>query len=257
MCIHIELKSHCRRSSTICCTCVPYPNGSLFKIPGERAEPTELTASSWNQIRPLREEIASATIQGGAALASAVGLVYLVSRAWPRQDAPGLAALIVYGASMLIAFLASAFYHGVQHPRIRAILQEIDHCAIFLLIAGTYTPVALLPLRQHGGVTLLVSIWGLAVTGIVVRLSNGPLFERIALPLYLLTGWLGLAWSAPLSRQIGTVPILLMGAGAVSYTGGLLFYRWHGRPFSNSMWHLCVVAGAGWFFIAICRFLPT
>jgi hemolysin III len=229
----------------------------LFKIADERTKPTEQSVRSWTQIRPLREELASATIQGGAALASAVGLAYLGVQAWPRLDATGLAALIVYGASLLIAFLASAFYHGVQHPRIRVVLQEIDHCTIFLLIAGTYTPVALLPLRQRGGVALLVSIWMLAVTGIVVRLRNEPLFRRIALPLYLVMGWLGLGWGVPLYQQIGTVPILLMGAGAVSYTGGLLFYRWHGHPFSNSMWHLCVVAGATWFFIAICRFLPT
>jgi hemolysin III len=207
--------------------------------------------------RPLEEEIVSAAIQGGAAAASAVGLVYLVARAWPQQDALGLTGLIVYGASMFVAFLASALYHGVQHRQIKPILQKIDHCTIFLFIAGTYTPIALLPLRHHDGVALLAAVWPLAVAGIGLRLGNGPLFWRIAIPLYLLIGWLGLGWSATLYRTIGTVPLLFMIAGALSYTGGLAFYHWRRRPFANSMWHLCVVAGGACFFIAVTHFLET
>jgi len=224
---------------------------------GEPAGPARSSAAAWSHARPLREEITSAAIQGSAAAASAVGLAYLVERPWPLQDAYGIAALAVYGASMFIAFLVSALYHGVQRPRIRSILQRIDHCTIFLLIAGTYTPVALLPLRHHDGVALLAAIWTLAIAGIAMRLTNEPLFQRIAIPLYLAMGWLGLGWSVPLYQKIGATPILLMLAGAVSYSGGLLFYRWHRRPFSNSMWHLCVVAGGAWFFVAITRFVPA
>jgi Haemolysin-III related len=145
------------------------------------AEASKRTASAWTQVRPLREEIASAAIQGSAAAASAVGLAYLVTKALPRQDALELGALTAYGASMFIAFLASALYHAVQHQRARSVLQRVDHCTIFLLIAGTYTPVALLPLRHHDGIALLASIWTLALAGIVVRLCNVPLFQRIAI----------------------------------------------------------------------------
>jgi hemolysin III len=196
-------------------------------------------------------------IQGSAAAASALGLAYLLARAWPRHDTLGLAALAVYGSSMFIAFLTSALYHGVQHERIKPVLQQIDHCTIFILIAGTYTPIALLPLRNHDGASLLASIWALAIGGIVVRLTNRPLYRRIAIALYLVMGWLGLGWSVPLFRMIGTIPVLLMIAGGLSYTGGLLFYCWHRLPFSNPMWHLCVVAGSVWFFLAITRFLPV
>lgn len=207
------------------------------------------------QLRPLREEIASAAIQGGAAAASAVGLAYLVTRIWPQQDALGLGAVVVYGVSMIIAFLTSALYHGVQHARIKPVLQRIDHCTIFVFIAGTYTPVTLLPLRHREGEILLASIWALAVAGIVLRLMHGPLFQRFAIPLYLVMGWLCLGWSLPLYERVGAIPGLLMIAGGLCYTGGLLFYRWHRLPFSNSMWHLCVVAGSAWFFFAITRFL--
>jgi hemolysin III len=227
-----------------------------ISVIGETAKRGERTVSPSTQVRPLKEEIASAAIQGGAAAASAVGLAYLVIQVGPRQDALGLTALIVYGVSMFIAFLTSALYHGVQNQRVKAILQEIDHCTIFLLIAGTYTPVAMLPLRHHDGGALLATIWALAIAGIVLRLGKASRFRRIAIPFYLLMGWLGLGWSAPLYRAVGPGPILLMIAGAISYTGGLLFYRWQGREFANSVWHLCVVSGGACFFIAIARFLP-
>ena len=148
----------------------------------------ERTVSRAAHVRPLREEIASSLIQGGGAVASAAGLVYLVTRAWRQQHAPGPAAIVVYGASMVTAFLASALYHGVQQERIKRVLHRIDHCTIFLFIAGTYTPIALLPLRHHAGGILLASIWTLAVGGIVLRLMNEPFFRRIAVPLYLAMG---------------------------------------------------------------------
>jgi hemolysin III len=206
------------------------------------------------QVRPLREEIASTVIQGGAAAASAVGLVYLGTRPWPQQNGLWLAAMVVYGASMFVTFLTSALYHGVQHQRIKAVFRKFDHCTIFLFIAGTYTPVTLLPFRHHAGVMLLAAIWVLAIVGIVLRLMNEPVYHRVAIPLYLAMGWLCLGWSMPLYEMVGTVPILLMVAGGMSYTGGLLFYRWHRLPFSNPMWHVCVVAGSTAFFFAITRF---
>ena len=211
--------------------------------------------STATQVRPFREEIASALIQGSAAAASVVGLVYLVTQAQQQQSTLALAAIIVYGASMFIAFLTSALYHGVQQERIKPVLRTMDHCTIFLFIAGTYTPVALLPLRHHAGGFLLASIWTLAIAGIILRVMNRPIFRRVAVPLYLAMGWLCLGWSMPLHQMVGTTPLLFMIAGGLSYTGGLLFYRWNRLPFSIPMWHLCVVAGSTSFFFAITRFL--
>jgi hemolysin III len=213
------------------------------------------TVSTAAQIRPFREEIASALIQGGAAVVSAVGLVYLVTRGWRQQNVLGLAAIVVYGASMFVAFLTSSLYHGVQQERVKRLLRAFDQCTIFLFIAGTYTPVALLPLRHHAGGILLASIWTLAVAGIVLRLTNELLFRRAAIPLYLAMGWLCLGWGMPLYQTVGIVPISLMFAGGLCYTGGLLFYRWDRLPFSTPMWHLCVVAGSASFFLAISRVL--
>lgn len=214
-------------------------------------------ASMATQIRPAHEEMTSAAILGAAATASIVGLAYLTTRATPALGALALTSLSVYGASLVAAFATSALYHGAQCGRWRSIFQKIDHCTIFLLIAGTYTPVAMLPLRHHGGGVLLLSIWTLALGGVGLRLFGARLYDRVAVLLYLALGWLCLAWSVPLYQTVATIPILLMLAGALSYTGGLLFYRWHRLPFSNSIWHLCVVAGSAWFFIAITYLRPA
>ena len=212
------------------------------------------TTSMQARQRPLREEIASAAIQGTAAAASAAGLVHLLARPGAALDAVGTAALIVYGASMAVAFLASALYHGIRHARIKATFRTLDHCTIFVFIAGVYTPVTLLPLRDHGGAFLLVAIWSLALVGIALRLGNGALYRRVAVPLYLAMGWLGFAWGMPLYEEVGSTPILLMFAGGLCYTGGLVFYGWRRLPFSNPAWHLCVVAGSVCFFLAVADF---
>lgn len=138
--------------------------------------------STTRRVRPLLEEVASAVIQGGAAAASAFGLVYLVTRAWPQQNMLTLAAIVVYGGSMFIAFVTSAIYHGVQHRRIKALFQKIDQCTIFLFVAGTYTPFALLPFRHHAGVTLLTLIQTVAIAGIILRLTRESFFNPMGNP---------------------------------------------------------------------------
>ena len=198
-----------------------------------------------------QEEIASAAIQGIATAACVVALEYLVVQTWPQQNARGRVALVVYAVSMFTAFLASALYHGVQHEHIKPVFQAIDQCTIFLFIAGTYTPFTLLPLWHHAGELLFASIWTFALAGIVLRLTNEPLFQRVAIPLYLATGWLFLGWSIPLYQVLGTIPILLIATGGFSYMGGLMFHDGRRLPFSNPVWHLCVVAGSISFFFAI------
>lgn len=201
------------------------------------------------------EDIASAAIQGSAALASVAGFAFLVMRAWPHRGALPLLSVVVYGATLITAFAASALYHGIRQERAKRILGAIDHCTIFLLIAGTYTPVALLALWSHEGWLLLATIWVLAIAGAVLRLAHGPLFKRVAIPLYLAMGWLALMWSVPLYRSIGAVPLALCAAGGIAYTAGLLFYRATRLPFSNPLWHLSVVTGSALFYVAIAFYL--
>ena len=201
--------------------------------------------------RPLSEELTSAAIQGTAATASVAGLILLITRALSQEGVLPLIGALVYGASLIVAFAASALYHGVPQPRLKRIFRTVDHCTIFLLIAGTYTPITLVTLRQHSGWLLLISIWALAITGVVLRLVKGPRFHRVAVPLYITMGWLSIAWGKALYDAAGFGTIALVIGGGVAYTGGLLFYRWTGLRFSNPLWHLCVVTGSVCFFLAI------
>ena len=206
--------------------------------------------------RSLAEETASAAIQGAAALASVAGLAFLLARAGP--DAAALTGVVVYGVSLIVAFLASALYHGIWQGRLKGIFRAVDHCTIFILIAGTYTPIALLALWRHAGWLLLAAIWTLALLGAGLRLAMGPRFHRIAIPLYLAMGWLSLAWARTLYETLGVAPLALFAAGGLAYTGGLLFYRAKALPFSNPLWHLCVVAGSACFYAGIALYvLPS
>ena len=210
-------------------------------------------AGTMGSARSLAEEITSAAIQGVAALASVAGLAFLLARAGPGGAA--LTGVIVYGVSLIVAFLASALYHGIGHRRLKRIFRAVDHCTIFILIAGTYTPIALLALWRHEGWLLLAAIWTLALMGAGLRLVQGPRFHRIAIPLYLAMGWLSLAWARTLYETLGVAPLLLFAAGGLAYTGGLLFYRAKTMPFSNPLWHICVVAGSACFYAGIALYV--
>ena len=129
--------------------------------------------------RALAEEYASAAIQGVAALASVAGLAFLLVRAGP--GAAALTGVTVYGVSLIVAFLASALYHGIWQGRLKRIFRAVDHCTIFILIAGTYTPITLLALWRHTGWLLLAAIWTLALLGAGLRLVMGPSLRRIAI----------------------------------------------------------------------------
>jgi hemolysin III len=213
-------------------------------------------AGPMGSTRALAEEIASAAIQGVAALASVAGLAFLLARSGP--SAAAVTGVIVYGVSLIVAFLASALYHGIWHRRLKRIFRTVDHCAIFILIAGTYTPIALMALWRHEGWLLLAAIWTLALMGAGLRLVKGPRFHRVAIPLYLAMGWLSLAWARTLYETLGVAPLLLFAAGGLAYTGGLLFYRAKTLPFSNPLWHLCVVAGSACFYAGIALYvLPS
>ncbi len=221
----------------------------------EREPRPETRAGAAAAGRPLREEITSAAIQGSAAALSVAGLFVLIDRAGPQPGTLRVIGAAVYGASLIITFLASALYHGVPHPRVKRVFRAIDHCAIFLLIAGTYTPIALLALWRQAGWLLLATIWTLAILGVALRLVRGPRFHRLAIPLYLAMGWLGMAWVGRLYDAVGLAPILLITAGGIAYTGGLAFYHWTRLPFSTALWHLCVVAGTACLFLAIALYV--
>ena len=200
------------------------------------------------------EERANAWSHGAAFVASLAAIPVLVVTAVRRDDPWQLTAGIVYGISMALLFLASTVYH-VTHPasphkhRRRA----LDHAAIYLLIAGTYTPFLLGALRGPWGWSLLATIWSLALAGIAVKLGRGIGFRypRLSTALYLAMGWLALVAVRPLLDAIGVAGFGWLLAGGACYTVGTVFYVWERLRFGHFVWHCFVVAGSACHFVSV------
>ncbi len=163
----------------------------------------------------------------------------------------GIAAVIVYALSLSLLYAASTAYHAARHPRWKPLLRLVDHCAIFLLIAGTYTPVAVLGLGLARSRWLLVLVWGMAVLGILVKLRWMGRFPVLAPLFYLAMGWTGVFALRPLLATVGTGVVEWLVAGGVVYTLGVAFYAWKRLPFNHTVWHLFVLGGSVCHFVAI------
>ena len=172
-----------------------------------------------------------------------------------RGEADTVAAVGLFGGALILVYLSSTLYHGVSRPAAKRFLKVVDHCAIFLLIAGTYTPVALLALPGPVGWSLLAVVWTIALAGIVLRLCNAGLFARVSTPLYLAAGWAGLFWAGPVSERVGAGAAGLLLAGGLAYTIGVVFFCWRGRRYNHAVWHLFVMAGSVCHFDAIAIYL--
>jgi len=186
----------------------------------------------------------------GLACGVAAGVTLAVIAA-SRADARLDAALAIYGAALLAMLGFSAAYNLSSDPRRRSWLRRIDHAAIFVMIAGTYTPFALLVLPGAWGTALLGFVWTVAVLGVLGKLLLAERFERWSLPVYLLLGWSVLAVVEPLLASLSLAGLLLLGIGGLLYTTGIAFYRWERLPFHRAVWHLFVLAAAACHFTAV------
>jgi hemolysin III len=196
----------------------------------------------------FHEELANTLIHGIGAVLAAGGLALLVVLAATTESARAVTTCAIYGATVFLTLLASALYHGVWHRTAKQVFLALDHCAIFVLIAGTYTPIVLLALPQPLGWTLFGILWGLAALGITLRLVIGHLHWSL-IPVFLAMGWLGFAWPGVMFHALGAAGGWLLLAGGLCYTGGLVFYLWRRLPFHHAVWHFFVLAGV------VCHFL--
>lgn len=195
---------------------------------------------------PFEEKINAFTHAIGVLL-GIVALVLLIIFDTDKTDW-SLFSVIVYGISIIILFTASTLYHSIKNENKKHYFRIIDHISIYLLIAGTYTPVLLISLEQTLGWTLFWVVWGIAVFGVVLKLFFTGKFEVFSTLLYLVMGWLIIFDFSNLSEIIGSNGILFLFAGGLSYTVGIIFYAIQKIPFNHVMWHLFVLAGA------ICHF---
>jgi hemolysin III len=204
----------------------------------------------WHRYTPA-EELANALTHGLAALLSVAGLAFLVTAAGAHGTPLQLASLTVYGLSLVMLYGASALYHTVRAPRLKARLGTIDHAAIFLLIAGTYTPFMLISLGGPLGIGLCAVLWALAVLGVACKLRAGRRRPRASVALYLGMGWLGIVTAGELWIAVGPAGFLWLLLGGLAYTLGIVFYAWHGLRYHHAVWHLFVMAGSGCHFAAV------
>lgn len=200
------------------------------------------------------EEIASTAIQAVGTVISVIGLVVIIDLAIPYGALP-VASVAVYGGTLVLAFLTSTLYLGIRHVQAKRILRTIDHCTIYLLIAGTYTPVALLGLGDRSGRALMTAVWALALAGIVLRIAWPRQLLKLRIGLYLALGWLIIAWARPVFDGLGVSGICFLVSGGLAYSLGVIFYLWQRLPFNRAVWHLFVVTGSVCFFAAIAFYI--
>ncbi len=225
---------------------------------------TALSAPPDRWSRERWEELANAATHGlGAALAVAA-LVLMVVFAALRGSARHVVGASLFGAAMVLLYLMSTLYHAFRGRRVKKVFRVLDHAAIFLLIAGTYTAFCLGPLHGAWGWTLFGLIWGLAAVGITLKsilLSiSGDLLARKAweaasLAIYLLMGWLVVIAIVPLWRNLALGGILWLFGGGLCYTVGALLYAWRRLPFHHALWHLAVIAGTACHFACVLGFV--
>lgn len=203
----------------------------------------------------LSEEIANSITHGIGAALSVAALSILITLAALYGDAWRIVSFSIYGATLIMLYLASTLYHGFTHPRVKKIFQLLDHSAIFLLIAGTYTPFTLVTLRGAWGWTLFSLIWGIAIAGIILTFLFMDRFKILFVLLYLGMGWLVVIAAKPLVQLVPTGGIIWMGIGGACYTLGVIFYLWKRLPFNHTIWHLFVLGGSVCHFFGILFFV--
>lgn len=191
-----------------------------------------------------REELANSLTHAAGAVLSVAGLVFLLVRALQDGNAWHVFSFSIYGLSLVLLYLASTLYHAVPKLEWKYFLKKLDHAAIFLLIAGTYTPFLLNNLRGPWGWSLFGVIWGLTILGLVIKLGFIDKLEKTSLVLYIAMGWLALVAVGEMLSQVGKTSLILLLVGGICYTVGVVFYLWRKLPFNHAIWHLFVLGGS-------------
>lgn len=199
----------------------------------------------------VREEIANSISHGLGLVLALVALPILVLSAMRIGRTQFIVGAVVFGVTMVLLYLASTLYHSIKHETAKNFCRLFDHSAIFLLIAGTYTPFTLGVLRGVWGWTLLAIVWCLAIAGIIIKALPRTRHSWMCMVLYLVMGWLAIIAIKPIWQLVPLPGILLILAGGVSYTGGLAFFAARSLRYHHLIWHLFVIAGTAFHFFAV------
>jgi hemolysin III len=197
------------------------------------------------------ERIADLCIHAIGVTASVIALAALIFIGVESKTALWILALVIYGLALVATFSFSAGYHVAMRPKLKEWLRRLDHAAIFLMIAGTYTPFILIKMNNAWGLGLLAVVWGMAAIGIAIKLFAPRYLEGISTALYLMQGWAILAAWEPLMTAVSGHVLTLLMVGGVLYTVGVVFHLWERLPFQNAIWHGFVLSAASCHYAAV------
>ena len=198
-----------------------------------------------------REEIANAITHGLGTVHGIVGLAVIVARATLTGDTTLIVGVSIFGATLILLYGASTVYHSVPIESARPVLKAIDHSAIYLLIAGTYTPFTLSALPGAWGWSLFGVVWGLALVGVVFKIFTTGRFKGLSLALDLGMGWVAVVATKPFIEVVPTGGVVLVVLGGLAYSLGVVFYVWNRLPYNHAIWHLFVLAGSVLHYFAV------
>ncbi|MBP2077925.1 PAQR family membrane homeostasis protein TrhA [Oceanobacillus polygoni] len=197
------------------------------------------------------EEIVNAITHGIGALSSIVGLILLIVYTIPTGNPWQITSGIIFGSTMLIMYLCSTIVHSLPEGKWKDIFQVFDHSAIYLFIAGSYTPFLLIHLRSDIGWILFGIIWGIAILGIAFKIFFVKRFVVLSTLFYILMGWLIVLVWEPLTAVLHETAIMLLMTGGLFYTVGTIFYVWRSFKYHHAVWHLFVLAGSAFHYVTI------
>jgi len=204
-----------------------------------------------NRSLSIGEEIANSITHGVGLIASILALPILLVKARASSDPSAVEGAAIFGATLILLYATSTVYHALPLSKGKRFFRVLDHSAIFLLIAGTYTPFALGPLRGPWGWTLLAIIWTLALVGIISKVAVGFGVPHLSTGLYLGMGWLIVIAIKPLIENVPRAGVLWLAAGGLAYTGGVVFYAMKRVRYNHMIWHLFVAAGSACHYVAV------
>jgi hemolysin III len=200
-----------------------------------------------------KEEITNAITHGVGILFGIFALIFLIVTNYNNSDFYDMLSYIIYGSTLIILYISSTLYHGIPIKKAKKQLRKFDHASIFLLIAGTYTPVALIALRGKIGWTMFIVIWSIALLGIIFKVLYINKLKTLSVVMYILMGWIIIFAIKPLVNALSLKSLLFLIVGGLFYTVGILFYALQSKGFkySHSIWHLFVLAGSVFHFVMI------
>lgn len=199
----------------------------------------------------LGEEITNAITHGVGAGLGIAATVLLIIRAAFRVDAMAVVAASIYGASLILLYTMSTLYHSLTGPRAKRVFQVFDHCTIFILISGTYTPYTLVSLRGWIGWTIFGVLWGITILGIVLNSISIEKAKKFSMISYVIMGWCILIALKPIIAALGFWGMFFVLAGGIFYTVGIIFYKKKNIRYMHSVWHVFVLAGSIFQFFSV------